>query len=289
MIRELKKQRIADDQLLHALHAAAGADRSDRAAREPGDVADPQGGDPPGDAGGVGREPAPHIDPPRLIGNTGEPAEFVLPTSNPNAAPGTVMDDFNYDAIAWTLTAHEARPGHELQFASMLEQGVSTARVVFALNSANVEGWALYAEAVLKKYLPPEGQIGALQMRMMREARAFLDPMLNLGMIEPEAAKRFLMEEVMLSEPMAKQEVDRYTFQAPGQATSYFYGYSRLNACARASSWRWPENSTSTAITISSWRRGRCRSTCWSRRSARSSWANSGRNSQSSWAFWLHA
>src|SRR6185436_14942764 len=174
--------------------------------------------------------PAPHIDPPRLIGNTGEPAEFVLPTSNPNAAPGSVMDDFNYDAIAWTLTAHEARPGHELQFANMLEQGVSTARVVFALNSANVEGWALYAEAELKQYLPPEGQVGALQMRMMREARAFLDPMLNLGLIEPAAAKRFLMEEVMLSEPMAKQEVDRYTFQAPGQATAYFYGYSRLNA-----------------------------------------------------------
>jgi uncharacterized protein (DUF885 family) len=174
--------------------------------------------------------PAPHIDPPRLIGNTGEPAEFILPTSNPNAAPGSVMDDFNYDAIAWTLTAHEARPGHELQFANMLEHGVSTARVVFALNSANVEGWALYAEAELKQYLPPEGQLGALQMRMMREARAFLDPMLNLGLIEPDAAQRFLMEEVMLSEPMAKQEVDRYTFQAPGQATAYFYGYSRLNA-----------------------------------------------------------
>ena len=91
------------------------------------------------------------------------------------------MDDFNYDAIAWTLTAHEARPGHELQFASMLERGVSTARVVFAFNSANVEGWALYAEAVMKQYLPLDGQIGALQMRMMRAARAFLDPMLNLG------------------------------------------------------------------------------------------------------------
>jgi uncharacterized protein (DUF885 family) len=174
--------------------------------------------------------PAPHIDPPRLVGNTGEPAEFVLPTSNPNAAPGTVMDDFNYDAIAWTLTAHEARPGHELQFARMLERGVSTARVVFALNSANVEGWALYAEAVMKEYLPIEGRIGTLQMRMMREARAFLDPMLNLGLIQPEAAKRFLMEEVLLSEPMAKQEVDRYTFRSPGQATSYYYGYTKLNA-----------------------------------------------------------
>jgi uncharacterized protein (DUF885 family) len=163
-----------------------------------------------------------------LIGNTGEPPEFVLPTHNPNAAPGTVMDDFNYDAIAWTLTAHEARPGHELQFSRMLERGVSTARVVFALNSANVEGWALYAEAMLKPYLPPEGQMGVLLMRMEREARAFLDPMVNLGMIEPDAV--FLMEETVLSEPMAKQEVDRYTFQSPGQATAYFYGFSRLNA-----------------------------------------------------------
>jgi uncharacterized protein (DUF885 family) len=173
--------------------------------------------------------PAPHLDPPRLIGNQGEPAEFVLPTSNPNAGAAP-MDDFNYDGIAWTLTAHEARPGHELQFASMLERGVSIARVVFAFNSANVEGWALYAEGLMKEYLPIDGQIGSLQMRLMREARAFLDPMLNLGMIEPEAAKQFLMDEVVLSEPMAKQEVDRYTFNSPGQATAYFYGFNKLNA-----------------------------------------------------------
>ena len=34
----------------------------------------------------------------------------------------------------------------------------------------------------------------------------------------------------MLSEPMAKQEADRYSFRAPGQATSYFYGYERQQA-----------------------------------------------------------
>jgi uncharacterized protein (DUF885 family) len=112
----------------------------------------------------------------------------------------------------------------------MLEHGVSTARVIFAFNSANVEGWALYAEGLMKQYLPSEGQIGSLQMRLMREARAFLDPMLNLGMIQPDAAKQFLMSEVVLSEPMAKQEIDRYTFDSPGQATSYFYGFNRLNA-----------------------------------------------------------
>jgi len=230
VIRELKKQRIADDKLL-ALYTGR-LEQIEAIIRRENFVTLPnrKAVIRLATAAESAATPAPHIDPPRLIGNTGEPAEFVLPTSNPNAAPGSVMDDFNYDAIAWTLTAHEARPGHELQFANMLEQGVSTARVVFALNSANVEGWALYAEAELKQYLPLEGQVGALQMRMMREARAFLDPMLNLGLIEPAAAKRFLMEEVMLSEPMAKQEVDRYTFQAPGQATAYFYGYSRLNA-----------------------------------------------------------
>jgi hypothetical protein len=230
VIRELKKQRIPDDQLLtfytKRLEQIEAIIRRENLVTLPNRKAVIRLATLAESAAG----PAPHIDPPRLIGNTGEPAEFVLPTSNPNAAPGSVMDDFNYDAIAWTLTAHEARPGHELQFASMLEHGVSTARVVFALNSANVEGWALYAEAELKQYVPPEGQLGALQMRMMREARAFLDPMLNLGLIQPAEAKRFLMEEVMLSEPMAKQEVDRYTFDSPGQATSYFYGYSRLNA-----------------------------------------------------------
>ena len=172
-------------------------------------------------------QPAPHLRPPRLIGNAGESAEFVLPLENPNAPPGTKMDDFTHDSMAWTLTAHEARPGHELQFASMIESGVSIPRAVFAFNSANVEGWALYAEALVKRYLPLNAQMGTLQMRMLREARAFLDPMVNLGLMEPAQAQAFLMKEVGLSEPMAKQEVDRYSFRAPGQATSYFYGYQR--------------------------------------------------------------
>jgi uncharacterized protein (DUF885 family) len=174
--------------------------------------------------------PAPHLNPPRLIGNTGETGEFVLPTSNPNAESSSEMDDFNFAAITWTLTAHEARPGHELQFSKMVEHGVSTARALFAFNSANVEGWGLYSEAIMKPYFTPEAQLGVLQARLERAARAFLDPMLNLGMIQPADAKRILQEEVVLSEPLAKEEVDRYTFNAPGQASAYFFGYSKLEA-----------------------------------------------------------
>jgi len=175
-------------------------------------------------------QPAPHMRPPRLIGNTGEYGEFVLTTGmSPDAAGKSLhFDDFSHDAGAWTLTAHEARPGHELQFAKIIEAGVSTARAVFAFNSVNVEGWALYAEAEMQPYEPLDGQLFALQHRMMRAARAFLDPMVNLGQITPEQVKSFLMEEVILSEAMATQEMQRYTFRMPGQAPSYFYGYQRI-------------------------------------------------------------
>jgi len=176
------------------------------------------------------QQPAPHMNPPRLIGNTGEYGEFVLTSGMPADPSGKrlVFDDFTHQAAAWTLTAHEARPGHELQFAKMIEAGVSTARAVFAFNSVNVEGWGLYAEAELQPYEPTDGQLIALQHRMIRAARAFLDPMVNLGQITPEGVKSFLMDELVLSEGMATQEMQRYTFRAPGQATSYFYGYQRL-------------------------------------------------------------
>ncbi len=176
------------------------------------------------------RQPAPHMSPPRLVGNTGEYGEFVLTTGMPPDASGKALrfDDFTHQAGSWTLTAHEGRPGHELQFAKMIEAGVSTARAVFAFNSVNVEGWALYAEAEMQPYEPLDGQFFALQHRMLRAARAFLDPMVNLGRIPAADVKSFLMDEVGLSEGMATQEVQRYTFRAPGQATSYFYGYQRL-------------------------------------------------------------
>lgn len=174
--------------------------------------------------------PSPQMQAPRLIGNTGEYGEFLIPLRNPHAKSGAVMDDFSYDAASWTLAAHEARPGHELQFAAMVEKGVSLPRAIFAWNSANVEGWALYCEAMMLPYMPPEGQLISLQDRLLRISRAFLDPMLNLGRITPADAKRFLMEEVVQSEPSAQQEIDRYAFRSPGQTTAYYYGYVQLRS-----------------------------------------------------------
>ncbi|MGO4262465.1 DUF885 domain-containing protein [Lysobacter sp. TAB13] len=174
-------------------------------------------------------QPAPHFLPAPLVGNTGQQGQFVLPVAVPNAGGKALhYDDFNYESAAWTLSAHEGRPGHELQFTAMVERGISLARSMFAFNSVNVEGWALYAEAEMVPYEPLDGQLIALQFRLLRAARAILDPMLNLGLTDRASAGKVLTEQVGFSEAMTKQELDRYMFNAPGQAGSYFYGYSRI-------------------------------------------------------------
>jgi len=179
------------------------------------------------------QQPAPHMVPPPFLHNTGQKGEFVLPLNIP-AGPGQASaekyDDFTFDAAAWTLTAHEARPGHELQFDSMLEHGVSLARIRYAFNSTNVEGWGLYSEYLIRPYMPLEGQLISLDYRLLRAARAFLDPELQSGKMQPADAFRVLEQDVVQSHAFAQQEVERYTYRAPGQANSYFYGYTKLIA-----------------------------------------------------------
>ena len=172
--------------------------------------------------------PAPFMSPPQLIGNTGQYGEFVLVQKNPAMEEGGQMDDWSHYSVTWALTVHEARPGHELQFASLVENGTSLARITYAFNSANVEGWGLYSEAIMKEHLPLDGQLFTLLARLQRAARMFMDPMVNLGLMTPEEAVSFMMEQIGLSEAMARSEADRYAFLAPGQATSYYYGYRNL-------------------------------------------------------------
>ena len=175
------------------------------------------------------QQPAPHMVPPPLINNHGERGQFVLPLETTGKGGETLKyDDFSFAAASWTLTAHEARPGHELQFDAMVERGVSLARALFAFNSTNVEGWGLYSEWFMLPYMPDDAKLVSLDYRLLRAARAFLDPELQQGKITPEQAKQLLERDVVCSPAFATEEVERFTFRMPGQAPSYFDGYTRL-------------------------------------------------------------
>ncbi|WP_269789772.1 DUF885 domain-containing protein [Stenotrophomonas sp. Iso1] len=228
VIRALKQDKINNDQL--ETHYRGVIDAIDPIIRKQGIVDVPQR---PlqmrlGSEAESAASPAPHYLPAPLVGNTGQQGTFVLPLGNPASGEKAQYDDFNFGSAAWTLSAHEGRPGHDLQFAAMVERGISLARTLFAFNSVNVEGWALYAEAEMVPFEPLDGQMIALQFRLLRAARAMLDPMLNLGLTDRERARSVLVDGVGLSEAMATQELDRYTVRAQGQASSYFYGYTRI-------------------------------------------------------------
>jgi len=231
VIRELKKQQITGEAILpfyeKRLHEIEAIIVKQRLVTLPDRPAIIRLGTPAESS----QIPAPHMVPPPFLNNTGQRGVFVLPLNMPagaGEAAAAKVDDYTFDAASWTLTSHEARPGHELQFDSMVEHGVSLARALFAFNSTNAEGWGLYSEYIMLPYMPKEGQLISLQFRLLRAARAFLDPELQSGKVQPADAMKVLTQEVCFSVPFANQEVERYTFRSPGQANSYFYGYTRL-------------------------------------------------------------
>ncbi|MBV9227229.1 MAG: DUF885 domain-containing protein, partial [Acidobacteriaceae bacterium] len=193
VIRELKKQQITGDAILpfykNRLGEIEGIIKAHELVTLPSRPARIRIATPAETA----QQPAPHMKPPPFLHNTGEQGEFVLPLNMPASSGSNQnekVDDYTYDAAAWTMIAHEARPGHELQFDSMVEHGVSLARVLYAFNSTNVEGWGLYAEYITLPYMPLDGQLISLQLRLLRAARAFLDPELQAGKIQPADAMR---------------------------------------------------------------------------------------------------
>ncbi len=110
VLAELKKRTIAQDQM-EAHYAGVLGQIQTIAARErivtlPGYPVAMR----LGSAAENAASPAPHMNPPRLIGNTGERGTFVLTTG---VVPGAqiVANDFNFDAAAWTLSVHEGRRG----------------------------------------------------------------------------------------------------------------------------------------------------------------------------------
>ena len=174
--------------------------------------------------------PAPHFVPPPLMHNTGQKGEFVLPINSSIVTGNKVdkFDDYTFDAVAWPMTAHEARPGDDLEFNSIVEHGVSLARMMYALNSTNLDSWGLYSEWILQPYEPADGQLLTLQLRLLRAARAFLDSELQSGKTTPEDAAKLLENDVVLSPAYAQQEVRQYSVRSPGQANSYFFGYTMM-------------------------------------------------------------
>ncbi len=124
-----------------------------------------------------------------------------------------------------TTAVHEAYPGHHWHLAWLAAVCDRPARKVFE-SAYFVEGWALYAEQMLREqgfFTDPRHVIGQIEARLFRAARIVVDTSLHLGEMTVEEASAFMTEKVGLSRETARAEVVRYCAW-PTQASAYLTG-----------------------------------------------------------------
>jgi hypothetical protein len=152
---------------------------------------------------------------------------LIIPVfQNPEKA--TIYNDFTNSAASWKTVAHEAIPGHDLQFNKIKNSNLPLARTNFNSNASNIEGWATYAEIMMQPYMPLEGQFMSLRFQLIRAAQAFLEPELQLGKITIADAMKVYTEDLGFSKFLVEEEIERYSPKTPGKTPAYFYGSQQL-------------------------------------------------------------
>lgn len=132
-----------------------------------------------------------------------------------------------------TVAVHEAYPGHHWQLSWSAS---TTSRVRHLLTSPYfVEGWALYAEKMMRDhgyFSDPRAELMHLDMRIFRAARVVVDPALHAGEMTVEEATGFLMNKAGLTRAVAMAEAERYCAW-PTQAPSYLMGSLEIERAAQ--------------------------------------------------------
>lgn len=136
---------------------------------------------------------------------------------------------------------HEGVPGHHLQIAQWahVAENLSRYQATVGMVSANVEGWALYAERLMDElgYLTDaEERLGYLDAQMMRAVRVIIDIGMHLGLEipadspfhpgerwTPELAEEFFRAHSSRPADFVVSELTRY-LTMPGQAIGYKLG-----------------------------------------------------------------
>ncbi|MFV0462234.1 MAG: DUF885 domain-containing protein [Nostocoides sp.] len=137
-----------------------------------------------------------------------------------------------------TTVHHEGVPGHHLQVGQTIvrRDTLNRYRRMLAWSSGHGEGWALYAEQLMRElgYMEDPGNLmGLLDAQSLRAARVVLDIGIHCGFAAPaevgggrwtyEAAWAYLTAHAHQGEGQMRFELDRY-LGWPGQAPSYKVG-----------------------------------------------------------------
>ena len=173
-------------------------------------------------------EPPPFAPPGAAHASRGH---FFVPYPPDGASPEEVAARLatNNKHGLWSITVHEAYPGHHWHFAWLAANsraaGARPLRSIFGSHYF-VEGWGLYTEDLLREqgfFATPEQELCQREARAFRAARIVVDTSLHLGEMSVEQATDFMSTKTSLSYETAQAEVLRYCAW-PTQASSYLTG-----------------------------------------------------------------
>ncbi|WP_019203132.1 DUF885 domain-containing protein [Tsukamurella sp. 1534] len=135
-----------------------------------------------------------------------------------------------------TTVYHEGVPGHHLQIGQAVIAPLNRWRKLYSFTSGHGEGWALYAERLMRDlgFLDDDGDLmGMLDSQRLRAARVVLDIGVHCGFAAPaevgggdwtyDKGWAFLRSHVAMSDEQLRFEYHRY-LGWPGQAPSYSVG-----------------------------------------------------------------
>lgn len=133
------------------------------------------------------------------------------------------------------LAYHEGIPGHHMQLAIAQElEGLPKFRTLGG-QTAFIEGWALYSEAIPKEiglYEDPYMEFGQLGMEIFRAARLVVDTGIHSKKWDRETAVQYYLDNIPNPEGDVRAEIDRYIVW-PGQATAYMIGKLKIEELRR--------------------------------------------------------
>ena len=119
-------------------------------------------------------------------------------------------------ATLWSLSAHEAYPGHHLHLLHQRRIGRTLRKSLLFAPVSCVEGWAHYAGHMVMEAGFARGddaiELGQIVEKLLRLARLVVGIRLHADDLSVEQGVRFFREEAYLEEAGARREAERGTF-----------------------------------------------------------------------------
>jgi len=125
------------------------------------------------------------------------------------------LKDFSIPAL-WSISIHEAYPGHFLHLQSIRRVSQNLRKSIMFASAAFVEGWAHYCEHMMLEEgfgrKDPAVKLGQLAEALIRLARLVVGIRLHTEDLSVEQGVRIFRDEAFLEEAAARREAERGTF-----------------------------------------------------------------------------